>query len=197
MEDKNNIKMIKKNYFLIVTSLSLVFAIFLIGFAGAFGVSSPVWKDNPLIIFPGETKIIDLALQNMVGNENVTVRPTITKGLEIASTPNKDYLVELGTKDTEVPITISIPLGVPVDSSYVVTVAFKTVVLGEGGGVSIGTDIDTTFDVLVVQAPPPEPSERLLILLLIIVIVVILILIFIFWIFRRRKVKKKRRKRGE
>ena len=39
----------------------------------AFGVSSPYWEGNPMNIARGDSKIVNLNLQNMVGDEEVNV----------------------------------------------------------------------------------------------------------------------------
>lgn len=132
----------------------VVLILFLASFASAFGVSSDYWKGNPLKISPGETKTITLRLQNMVDVNDITVKAVLKNGGEIASVEKKDYLVRMGTKDTEVPITVSIPDNVPIGSDYEVTVSFNTVTPSGEGTVSIGTGIDTTFDVVVVPIPP-------------------------------------------
>ena len=93
---------------------TIILIILSISFISAFGVSSSYWKGNPLLIAPGDTKTISLRLQNMVEDgEDITVRAILTDGFEIASTEEKDYLVRAGTKDTEVPIKISIPSDMP------------------------------------------------------------------------------------
>jgi len=146
--------MIKKKIVFEKSLITLVLAILLISFASAFGVSSPFWRGNPISVSPGETGSVNLTLQNMIGTEDITVRAVLTKGSEIASVEEKDYLIKAGTKDTKVQVDIRIPPSVPVDTSYVVAVSFETVNSGAGGGVAIGTGIDTNFDVLVVPLTP-------------------------------------------
>lgn len=141
--------------------MALVLAILLISFASAFGVSSPVWKGNPLPVSPGEMKSVNLTLQNMIGGDDITIKAVLTKGSEIASVEEKDYLIKAGTKDTKVQVDVRIPPSVPIDTTYVVTVSFQTVNSGAGGGVAIGTGIDTSFDVLVVPLAPVEEGEKL------------------------------------
>ena len=130
---------------------TIILIILSISFISAFGVSTSYWKGNPLQIAPGDTKTISLRLQNIGTEDDITVRAILTGGSEIASTEEKDYLVKNGTKDTAVPVKISIPLDTEIGTEYRVTVSFKTVTPGGTGGVVLGTAIDTSFDVLVAE----------------------------------------------
>ncbi len=182
----------------------IVLILFLTSFVNAFGVSSDYWKGNPLKISHGETKTITLRLQNMVDANDITVRAVLKNGEEIASVEEKDYLVRMGTKDTEVPITVSIPDNVPIGSDYEVTVSFNTVTPSGEGTVSIGTGIDTSFDVLVVPIPPKivesaegedaqlAPAEGIggnsnLILWIIGIVILLIIIVIIIKLIRRNK----------
>ena len=176
----------------------IVLTLLLSGLVSAFGVSSDYWKGNPLKISPGETKTISLRLQNMVGSEDINVRAVLIKGSEIASIDERDYLVRYGTKDTEVLITVKIPSDVQVDTNYEVTISFKTLAPGEEGVVSIGTGVDTTFDVLVVPVAPvvtaeePQlaPSLRSNLAWYVIGAIVLLIIIVIIVMLKKKKEKK-------
>ena len=124
-------------------------AILLVSFVSAFGVATPYWEGNPLIISPGETSIVLLGVQNFVGDEDITVKVVLKEGSEIASVPEGEYLIKAKTKDTQIPVTVSIPLDISlVGMEYLVTVSFRTVNSGEGG-ISLGTGIDLNFDVVV------------------------------------------------
>ena len=158
---------------------TIILIILSISFISAFGVSTSYWKGNPLLIAPGDTKTISLRLQNMVEDgEDITVRAILTDGFEIASTEEKDYLVRAGTKDTEVPIKISIPLDTPLGTEYRVTVSFKTITPGGTGGVVLGIAIDTSLDVLVAEVGV-EKAERGNLNFIIGMVTLIAIIIFI------------------
>lgn len=187
--------MIKKKV-ISLAAIFLVLSIVLAGFASAFGVGSEYWKGNPLRISPGETKTIHLTLQNMVGSEDIRIKAFLIEGAEIAKVEEKEYLVRLGTKDTQVPVEISIPTDVELDDQYIVTLSFQTVTSGGTGTVALGTGIDTTFDVLVVEQAPIEVPEvsseetsektnlnNILVILVIIVLIVIIIIVY-------KKIKK-------
>ena len=173
--------------------------VLLIGFVSAFGVSSDYWVGNPLKISPGETKTISLRLQNIIGAEDIKVRAILKEGQGIARTEGNDYLVEVGTKDTEVPVTVSIPANTPLGNTYQITVSFDSVTPSNEGAIFLGTGMDTTFDVLVAPAAPPEevklaPAEEVksksAVLLWMIGLIILLILIFIII-----KILKKRKKK--
>ena len=80
------------------------------GSVSAFAVSSAYWKENPIIIYPGETKDIQVILQNMAGTGDISAKGAIFSGFEIAHITDAEdvYLVPLGGK-TPVNIQISIP----------------------------------------------------------------------------------------
>ena len=175
------IKTLAVTFFLVILLVSLI---------SAFGVSTSYWKGKPLVIAPGETVVVDLGLQIEAGKEDVIVRAVLKQGFEIASVEERDYLVKGGTKDTSVPVTITIPLNESlVGMEYVVIVSFKTVDTGQGG-IALGTGIDTTFDVLVAGIPEEEKKVENIALILTILGIIISILVLIY-IFRKKIFNKK------
>ena len=121
------IKMIKKinlingGKTLVVTFLLVVFSF---SFISAFGVTASYWEGHPLQISPGESKVVTIFAQNMVGDEDITLTTALVEGFEIASVPEKDYLVKAKTKDTGIPVTVTIPLDAPLEEEYRVKVSF-------------------------------------------------------------------------
>ena len=163
----------------------------------AFGVSSPYWEGNPLTIYPGETKTVQLGYQNMgEGVEDLNVRAEITKGSEIASLSQQDYVVASNTRDTQVEITVSVPESASIGTEYKVTLTSRTVTPGTEGGVGLGVGMDTTFDILVVEKPavqeelPEEVSGISNIIIFVLLAVIILALILLVVIQARKKGKK-------
>ena len=186
--------MIKKINFINIERKTIVVAflvaIFLINFVSAFGVVTPYWKGNPLSISPGGTAVVDLGLQNLGTDEDVTVKAVLKQGSEIASIEEREYLIRAGTKDTLVPVTVTIPLNESlVGMEYLVTVSFRTVDTGEGG-IALGTGIDTTFDVLVAGIPKEEKKVENIALILTILGIIMIILVLIY-IFRKKIFNKK------
>ena len=168
--------------------VTFLLAILSFSFISAFGVSTSYWEGNPLQISPGETTTVFLGVQNMVGDEDITVTTALLEGSEIASVPEKEYLIKAGTKDTQVPVTISIPLDVALDSQYTVKVSFLTV--NDEGGIALGTGINSAFDVLIVGLPEEEKEGKNFILIAISLFLIIAILILIY-IFRKKIFNKK------
>lgn len=83
----------------------------IINVATAFGVTAPYWDAKPLTMHPGETRDIQLTLQNMVGNKDITFKANIEEGLGIAQLTDKnpEYQVPFGVKDVAVNVRITIP----------------------------------------------------------------------------------------
>ena len=163
---------------LILISTSIVYA---------FGVSSPYWEGNPLVMSPGETKTINLNLQNMVGNENVTVKAEIKKGSEIARIEKDIYTVLAGTADSYVPLKITIPRNAENNSR--IEIEFKTITPGAGGGVAMGTGMTVSFDVVIseIEVGAGKITWKTAILMLIAVIIVLAIIIYL--VLRKKKAK--------
>ena len=183
MKNKINLK---------IMTIFLVLTIYLTAMAAAFGVSSPVWEGNPLPVAPGESNTAVLTLQNTASDTDVTVRAVLSRGNEIASLEEKDYLVKAGTKNTKIPVTVSIPQNTPIGTTYKVTVSFATVTSGESGGVALGTAIDTTFDVLVseptpIQLAPEQEKSNLMYYIIGIILILIIIIAIIITIKKRKK----------
>ena len=99
-----------------ILSLKLLIAILMIiPLVNAFGVSTPFWGEHQLVMAPGETKDAYVELQNMVGDEDITLKAEITKGSEIATLidPSTEYLIPSGTRDVKVNIQVTMPKNVP------------------------------------------------------------------------------------
>ena len=71
--------------------LGIIFGILLLAnVVSSAGIVSPYWKDYPLEMSYGETKIVNFVLQNMVGNQDITVNVKLVQGSEIATLENMD-----------------------------------------------------------------------------------------------------------
>ncbi|MEK6800804.1 MAG: hypothetical protein AABY05_02630 [Nanoarchaeota archaeon] len=172
--------------------LSSVLFLSLIGFVDSFAVGSSYWPENSLNMAPGETKIIDMRLQNIVGSEDENVRVVLEKGKEIAKVDEKDYFIPLGTSDAKVSIQISIPEDITVGTKYPVTLSFTGVNSNSGEGVSLGVSYNVDFDVLIVPKIPNqyEANSNLLWLVVALVLAVLVILVVILIILAKKKNKK-------
>ena len=170
--------------------ITFFLVILLVSFVSAWGIASSYWEGKPFLISPGETAVVDLRLQNLGTTEDVTVRAELKRGFEIASFDTKIYTIKAETKDTVVPITITIPLNESfVGKEYVVTVSFTTTD-SDRGGISLGISIDKSFDVLVAGVPKEEKEINVVLIaisLLLIIAIIILIYIFRKKIFGKKK----------
>ncbi len=179
----------KKLNFVIAASLVLIF----LGSISAAGIASPYWKDYPLLMNYGETKIVNFNLQNMVGDKDITVEVTLKSGGDIATLEKTTYTAEAHTSDTLIPLTITIPKDYPRDFQKI-ELEVKTVSPDQEGMVSLGTGWTTSFNVILSN---DEKSSNLtgVVIFLIILIVILGVIIFALVNKRKRAAPKKRTRR--
>jgi len=149
----------KKN---IIIGIGIMVALLMVPFVSAFGVSTPHWDGNPLGIRPGDTTDLVLTLQNMVGNEDMTLRAVLVEGSEIAQIvdSNTDYFVPYGSKDVEVHLKVSIPANAQLGDDYGIGVSFTQVASAEDGRmVQVSGSVQTYVPVLV-QEPRKEVVQE-------------------------------------
>ena len=120
----------------------------------AFGVSSPYWDENPLLMYAGETKDVVMSLQNMVGGEDMTVNADLDSGKEIAvlTDINTVYQVPIGNSNTPVKLKITIPEDAKPGQEWQVGLSFKTNA-PNAGGVGISSGVSKGFKVKVIENP--------------------------------------------
>ncbi|MBW6442742.1 hypothetical protein K0A97_03115 [Patescibacteria group bacterium] len=137
----------------ILFALSGLLLIALIPLITSTGVSSPYWRTNPIKLSPGESTIVTLELQNMVGEEDVTLRASVNEANVIVSLmdQNTDYLVPFGSSDIPVRIKIEVPSNAKVGDIYQVPILFQEVSPGEGGMIKMASAISKTLPVQVVD----------------------------------------------
>lgn len=159
---KNNKKMMQDRKKAAGFMIALFAILLLSGSAFAFGVGSQYWKENPLAMHPGETKDVYLELQNMVGNEDLTMKARVINGSEIAqlSDSSDSYVVPAGTRDVKVNIKVSIPENAQPGDRYNVGLSFYTIKSSTAGQFNLGTGIDKYFDVVVEEAPEPSAGSN-------------------------------------
>ncbi len=163
----------------------------------AFGVTTFYWDEQPLIMHPGETKDVDLLLQNMVGDKDIKVKAELVGGSEIATLidSSKEYLVPLGEKDVKVNIRVKIPEDTPLDSRYDVMVMFKELAQGEGKMIQISGAVGGTIPVVVKSASkvpvetikPVEQTKSSSLNFLWALIIIIIVIIGIIITFKKKK----------
>ena len=182
----------------------IIFSMFLLVIlnynVNAFGVSSPYWDENPLLVYAGETKEITMVLQNMVGGEDMTLKAELNSGKEIATLTDQitTYNVPFGTSNIPVHLRISIPADAKPGQEWPVGISFKTITENRGG-VTLGGAIDKGFRVKVIERPQPTTSvyktgkalsglEQLGGFVILVVILLILILVIKY--FHKKKENK-------
>jgi len=141
----------------------------------AFGVSSPYWSTNPMELGRGETETVDINLQNMVGDDDVTVKAVVIEGQDIASLSDGKYTVEAKTSDSMAPLKVKISKDAVPGETKKVKVEFKTVATNTDGMVTMGTGMTVGFDVIITeeQEKSSSPLNTTLITLAILMVLVI------------------------
>ena len=173
-----------------------IISLVMISLVTAFGVTTHYWlPDKPLALYPGETKDVSLVLQNMVGDEDLTLKAQITEGNEIAElvNPDTEYFVPFGSKDVGVTIRVSIPEDITLESEYNIAVTFKEIIEQEGGMLEMSGSVGANIPVIIksyseVTGETPLVSTSFLYVL---VIVVILAAIIFFVTFKKKKLNNK------
>ena len=181
-EMKNKFKVFLMSFILISTILLLISTV------SAVAIGLPYWEGNPFVISPGQTGTVNLTIQNMVGEEDITMKAEIIQENEIASLKKDEYFIPI-SRDAQVPIKITIPYNATLNTTHKVKVSFKTVTPSSEGGVTIGIGIVSTFDVLVKEGVKEQPKEKLETKTLIIISIIVLIIIIAI-VLKKQKLKK-------
>lgn len=170
-----------KNKLILITSTFLI-ALALVSIVAAFGVSSPYWEGNPMNIARGDSRTVNLNLQNMIGDEDVTVKAELVEGEDVTSLSQEIFTVKAKTSSTMVPLTISMPKDVSPGEVKTVKVEFKTV-SSDTGGIAMGTGMTILFDVVATE----EVSDNNT--MMIVTISIIIVLAIILWLLAKKKKK--------
>lgn len=146
-----------KNKMLKIIPLLLSFVLLSIC-VNAFAISKPHLEDDKIMLYPGESSVFEITLQNMVGDTDELVQVSITGGSEIARIIDYKEVYELpkGTKDTKVRIGIEIPDDSPLGTEYGVVYKANLVAGGGGGMIPIAQGLSSGFTVRV----GPEPEQK-------------------------------------
>lgn len=117
-------------------SLFLLVFLFTVQLVAAVGVTSPYWDNKLLGLHPGESIEVQLLLQNMVGEKDVTLVASITEGAEIATLlgKNQTYVIPFGVKDVPVVVRIALPEDASVGEARKVKVSFTQVATEDAEG---------------------------------------------------------------
>ncbi len=173
-----------KNKIKLIFGMIFVLLIF-INFVNSAGIVSPYWRDYPLRMTQGETKIVNFNLQNLVGNQDVTVEVKLKQGSEIATLEKTTYTAKAGTSDTMIPLKISIPNNYNKQVQRI-ELEVKTVNSETEGMIVLGSGWTASFDVIVSEKEIEKRTLAWIIVLLILVIVVMALIIYILLNRKRR-----------
>lgn len=128
----------------------LVFLILLsVYHVNAFAISSKYYEDNPLFVAPGDTKEVELTLQNLAGTEDVKVKAEVSRGTEVIELIDASdiYTIPVGGKITA-RFKVEMPKNAKVKDTYSIDIRFTTVTEGELGALGLGSSIIQRFDVI-------------------------------------------------
>ncbi len=179
-----------------ILSIAVLLVILMSSLTMAFGVAIPYWDSPewyPLKLAPGESKIVELTLQN-TGEEDMTVQATLTSDIAKLDDPSNEYSVPSGEVNKIVSIEVKVPKDVEIGTRYKVYSTFKQVSSGEGGMIEMAGALTINFPVEVVGEEESEifdPSKQKPILQWIVLGVLLIGIIVIAIIIKKRKEKKK------
>ena len=146
----------------------------------ALGISAPYWETNPLKMFHGETKTVELTIHN-IEEKDIIVKASMIQGEEIAEI-QEEYPVPAKTS-IKIPITITIPQKTPY-TQYTIKLSFRQVKSEKEGMVQLASGIDTSFPVIV-ETPPqvmeePKTEKNFTISIILVIILVIILMSYLF-----------------
>ncbi len=167
-----------------LTTSIIIILLFLSTSISAFGVGSPYFEKNPLVIKPGETKETYINLQNKVGGEEVIARVEVEIGKEIVRINNQQekYTIPLG-EEININLTVSIPKNYK-EGNYNLSLIIRTESKNEGQlSLSQGINIKIPLEIKSIS----EKKKGLGLLNILLICILIILLIIIYVIVRKRK----------
>ncbi len=135
--------------------LGVLVLLFLVPAVTAFGVSS---DPTTLKLTPGQSAEIPINLQNMDGNEAVTVSITWLEGDEIASLEETTYTLQPKT-EIYFKISVTAPQNAKPGDSYNLKLKLTPVSSGEGIVVTTSYIIEKPIQIVATSEIPPLPPE--------------------------------------
>jgi len=170
--------------------LQLIIVILLSTITFALGISKPYWDQNPLIMYPGQEKTIELNLQNAAGTEDITVGVSIIEGNEIAKIKGKKtYNIAAGTSEVYVPLEIKVPEDA-LGRNLSIVISLKEIALQGDQMLRTAVGINTKIPVVIKgksfvledykQKGIEEPEEKTQINFTNFILIIILVLIGIY-----------------
>ena len=168
-----------------------IFLILLTSYVSAFAITSFYYEGYPLILNPGETKNIQLLLQNEKTSNPVTIEAKLAGESDIAELTGKTiFSLKSGEIDVPVNVRISIPETAKIGDEYAVGMTFTTTTKAKTEMLGIGTKITKSFPIVIGKVLEPKKSLLDIIPLKGIAgIVVILALVVLAFMFYKKKKK--------
>ncbi len=190
-------------------SLTLVFILISISYVTALGLSSPpYWKDNPLKMYPGETKYIEFTLeQSIAEKEEAKATVSLINSEEISEIIGPtEFTVPPGSKDNKIILKISIPNEAEIGKTYNIKLSVRPLNAQQTGNIQAIIGYDIEFPILVADKSevtpqptptPPTPEDesqdqdksKLNIMYIILPIILIVIIIILYFIYRKNRFK--------
>jgi hypothetical protein len=177
--------------------LAGVLVLMLCSIVSAVGVSFPYSSDNPLTVYPGESKDAIISLDS--GGADAMVRAELIESGGVASITDSslDYTAGSGVSNrAKVNIRVTAPSTAAIGQEYTITIKFKDLAGGSGGAGTTVLDTATTisFKAVVAEKPadeePPEEPAEISTMWIVIVLAVIIVLIVIVWLIASRRKKE-------
>ncbi len=176
--------MINKN---IIKKQMILIALLLLSFnlVNAFGVASFYSNNNPLELYLGETREIDITLNSASSESSSVIKVDMIENGGIAELvdDNLEYSLSSGG-EIPVKLRISVPSDSEIGKEYNITIKFSDVTPStEGGMAPIKGISNFNFKVLVVEKPPVEetPKEQISPIWWILGVVVLIAVIAVIW----------------
>ncbi|MBI2148251.1 hypothetical protein HYU23_01085 [Candidatus Woesearchaeota archaeon] len=154
MDTTNSIKFVK-------LVILIILVICLLPIVYGFGVTTPYWDTNPLVMAPGQTVEFNLLLQNMIGNEDIKARAKVVSGHQfIQITDNiTEYFVPFGKSDVKINLKVSVPLNAT-DVNYTLGILVETIPPSSSSVVQLGSGIKQTIPLVILGgSPQPKPLD--------------------------------------
>jgi len=166
-----------------------IISIFIINGIFAFAVSCLYGDKYPLNINPGETKDIQIVLQNSQGPGEISVKGIITQGSDIAQLIDENDIYTVAVKQkTDVNIRVSIPKDVEINDTYDIILSFATITSGEAGTFGFGSAIDKKIPIVVTKKIRTQEEKTMIWIYVIAgLIALVILVIIIIRIIKKRK----------
>lgn len=119
----------------------------------AFGYNSPYWKDNPLKMYPGESKYIQFTLENSIAEQNdARVKVSLLESGDIAEIIGEtEFIVPPGAKNQNIIIKITLPKDAEIGKTYNIKFGVRSQDEEQQGNVQLNVGYDAEFPVIVTE----------------------------------------------